>query len=200
MQKFYEMKRILIILMVFFGLSIFAQTKKNINLNEGNISEKFDAIYNKSSNYQDYKVIKRGLITQLKKQVLDSLQKQRMAFAKANDNIIQLQKKIDQQSQEITGLQQNITNLQAEKDQISFLGFPVGKLKYQIIMWSLVTLLALGLLFFIFKFKNSNQITQTAKKNLEKLEEEYDAFRSKSLEREQLLKRQLLDEKKKYQA
>jgi len=200
LQKFYEMKRILIILMVFFGLSIFAQTKKNINLNEGNISEKFDAIYNKSSNYQDYKVIKRGLITQLKKQVLDSLQKQRMAFAKANDNIIQLQKKIDQQSQEITGLQQNITNLQAEKDQISFLGFPVGKLKYQIIMWSLVTLLALGLLFFIFKFKNSNQITQTAKKNLEKLEEEYDAFRSKSLEREQLLKRQLLDEKKKYQA
>ena len=50
------------------------------------------------------------------------------------------------------------------------------------------------MLFFIFKFFKNNVITKEAKNNLIDVEQELDAHRKKSLEREQKLRRQLQDE------
>jgi len=194
------MKRVFIIMFTFWSIITLAQNKKEINLNEGSINEKFDAVYSQSNNYKDYKVIKRDLLVRLKKQVLDSLHKQNAAYQVANRQIDKLNLQINKQAQKTVQLENTIKDLQVEKDDISFLGFPIKKLQYQLIMWSLVFLLALALIYFILKFKNSHQITLATKKNLEKIEDEYNTFRTNALEREQLLKRQLLDEKKKYQA
>jgi hypothetical protein len=55
-------------------------------------------------------------------------------------------------------------------------------------------LLVLSLLFFIYKFKNSNSITKHARLALQDLEDEFEEHRKTSVEREQKIRRQLLDE------
>jgi hypothetical protein len=47
---------------------------------------------------------------------------------------------------------------------------------------------------FIYKFKNNNVITNKAKISLDNLENEFNFFRKKSLERQQKLRRELQDE------
>lgn len=61
-------------------------------------------------------------------------------------------------------------------------------------MWSIIGGLFVLLLFFIYKFKNSNAVTKQAKKSLEETEEEFEEHRKIALEREQKVRRQLQDE------
>ena len=77
---------------------------------------------------------------------------------------------------------------------MSFFGILVSKATYNIILWTLITGLLLLLLFFIYKFRNSNILTQEAKTNLAELEVEYEDHRRRALEREQKISRQYQDE------
>jgi hypothetical protein len=52
----------------------------------------------------------------------------------------------------------------------------------------------MGMLFFMYKFSNSNLLTKEAKHNLAEVEQELSQFRKKTLEKEQKLRRQLQDE------
>ncbi len=197
------MKKIFILLAlistsVFLGQS--NSTTKIIDLKQGTIKEKFNTLYTKSNNYKDYKVIKQYYLVQLKKQVLDSLQKEKAAYVQATAQIKDLKNQINDLQTQLNNSKEQISKLEDEKDSIGFLGMPVQKAKFQMIMWSIVVFLLLALFYFIFMFKNSLKLTKTAQNNLIKVEEEYNNFRTNALEREQLLKRQLLDEQKKHQA
>ncbi len=196
------MKKIWFLLLLGISLSGFGQNNSNdksIDLRKGSIKEKFNTLYSKSNNYKNYKVIKQYLLVQLKQQVLDSLKQQKEAYAKTTDKIKKLEAQITDLQLQLKQANEQISKLENEKDSIGFLGFPVQKTKYQMIMWSIVIFLLLGLFYFIFMFKNSLKGTKIAQNNLRKIEEEYNNFRTNALEREQLLKRQLLDEKKKHQ-
>ncbi len=195
--------RPLIFLFLFVtGFLASAQTnsQKTPNLSQGSVSDKFNEIYSKSGNYKEFKVIKRAYFNQLKTQVLDSFAKEKAALKEARQNITKLQNQITSLQNDLQQSKEQITKLESEKDSIVFLGIPVEKSRYQWIVWSIISVLILALLYLIYLFKNSHKITKTAKENLTKIEEEYNNFRSIALEREQLLKRQLLDEQKKHQA
>ncbi len=177
-----------------------AQKGTDIDLTKGNIKDKFEVLYTRSGSYKDYKVIKQYLFRQLEKQVLDTLQKQKSTLTQVRQKTQDLQDKIDQLQAQLNLSKKKIEDLQKEKNQISLAGMSIDKDSYQWLVWSIIVFLILGLSYFIFMFKNSLQTTKTAKFNLTKLEEEYNTFRANALEREQLLKRQLLDEQKKHQA
>ena len=193
------MKNTLLLILVLFTGFIWAQKKTNIDLTQGNVKNKFEVLYNQSGSYKDYKVIKQYLFRQLEKQVLDTLQKQKSALKQGQEKMQDLQHRIDQLQAQLSLNNQKIKDLEREKKQISFLGMGFEKDNYQWLVWSIIVFLILGLGYFIFMFKNSLQTTKVAKFNLTKLEEEYNTFRANALEREQLLKRQLLDEQKKHQ-
>ena len=65
-------------------------------------------------------------------------------------------------------------------------------------LWTIITGLLLLLLFFIYKFRQSNILTQEAKSGLSDLEMEYEDHRRRALEREQKISRQLQDELNKH--
>lgn len=183
-----------------FNLQGQKNNTKKIDLNKGNIAEKFDQLYQKSSNYKQYKVVEHQLIKKLKKQVLDSLQKEKSIIAENRKKIAALEAQTKKLEKELQTAQNKVSALSDEKDSIGFWGSQIEKGKYKLIIGFIILALLLGLFYFIYAFKNSHQITKAAKENLEKLEEEYQNFRANALEREQLLKRQLLDEQKKSQA
>lgn len=179
--------------------SIHAQDNETNSLNEGSINDQFEYILRKSGNFkgtngQAYEAVKRSMLITLK--------------AHANDSLKTLQTKLDDtrstvetQQKEISDLKSNLGTTQAsldstnlEKDSMSLLGLQMSKGSYNTLMWSVIGGLLAFLLIFIYKFKNSNTITKSAKKALEETEEEFEEHRRSALEREQKVRRQLQDE------
>ena len=81
-----------------------------------------------------------------------------------------------------------------KEDGIEILGMLTKKSTYNTIMWSIIALLIAAFLFIFFKFNKSNAVTKEANLKLAETEEEFDAHRQKTLEREQQLRRKLQDE------
>ena len=186
-------------LLLFTSIVLAQNTPKKIDLSQGKIDQKFDELYQKSNNYKQYKVVEHGLLLELKKQVMDSLQAEKKQTTEALSKIDELQNKITGLEKDLNEAQQKIEKLSAEKQNISFLGIPTSKEKFKLVVGLLLFVLFLALSYFIYAFRSSNILTREAKRNLAKVEEEYFSFKTQALEREQLLKRQLLDEQKKHQ-
>ena len=161
---------------------------------QNNLEDQFTDVIDKSNSYQDFKVIKKFKINQLKKSVLDSV-------AALESEIDTLAAEIARQKQEISSLNETLNATRADlaasrekEDGIYLFGMLLSKATYNIILWSVIGLLLIFLGIFVMKFRNSNTITRNAKQKLQETEEEFETHRQRSLEREQQLRRKLQDE------
>ncbi len=189
-----------------FGLQ-FAQAQDEeqedeLSLENGPIDSQFDFVYKKSGNYRAdgkrYEVVRTISLDKLRQNVLDTLSgfNTRAADLKATiagheSTIASLEKKLEDTTNSLAVVTE-------EKDNMSFLGIAVSKGTYNAILWTVIAGLLILLLFFIYRFRNSNILTQEAKTNLSELETEYEDHRRRALEREQKISRQLQDEINKY--
>ncbi len=165
-----------------------------LSLTEGTIDNQFEYVIQKSYSYQEFKNVKKSWLYELKAHTLDSLK------AVQND-LSNTQKSVDSLVQEIAVLKTNLSNTKTqleqtkkEKDNMSLFGMQMSKSNYSLIMWSIIGVLFVLLLLFIYKFRNSNAVTTQSKKALSDIEEEFEEHRRTALEREQIVRRQLQDE------
>ncbi|MFI1745858.1 tRNA (guanine-N1)-methyltransferase [Thalassobellus sediminis] len=171
----------------------------NLSLNRGTINNQFEYVLKKSGNFrgtngQMYEAVKLNMLLTLRNHTIDSLKT-------IHKNLSDTQAIVKKQAKEITDLKSNLTNTQTdldktetEKNSMSLFGIQMSKSGYNVLMWAIIAGLFAMLLFFIYKFKNSNTITKEAKKALEEIEEEFEEHRKVALEREQKVRRQLQDE------
>lgn len=182
-------------------LNVQAQETQEQDTPPKTVIEQYDQVIESSGNYNDgpkrYKVIDRTKLDRYRTQLTDSV-------STLKTEITSLNKRIEDQTSEISSLNINLTNTQKsledtnlEKDSVNFFGAQMSKGSYQTMMWSIIGILFLGLLLFIFKFKSSNTLTYQAKRKLEELELDFDDYKRKALEKEQKLGRQLQDERNK---
>ncbi len=199
------LKLLIAITLFFITNSTIAQQKANndvegLSLNSGSISNQFEYVIKKSSNWRDprkgqpYKVVKRQWLYELKKHTQDSLNA-------VHKNLLTTQETIKGQASEISELKSNLSKTKdslektnSEKNNMSLFGLQMSKTSYSTLMWIIIAALLLLLIFFIYKFKNSNTLTKHAKQSLTEIEEEFEEHRKIALEREQKVRRQLQDE------
>ncbi len=202
------MKGFRILLLVLSALALnlhFANAQvesQELSLDKGPITNQFEFIYKKSGNYRSegkrYEVVRILSLDKLRQNVLDTL---KVYATKENElkttisghetTIASLNKKLEETTNNLAGVTE-------EKDSMSFLGMLVSKGTYNTILWTIITGLLGLLLFFIYKFRRSNILTQEAKTSLSEVEDEYEDHRRRALEREQKISRQLQDEINKY--
>lgn len=172
-----------------------------LSLDEGPISHQFDYISRKSGNYRAdgvrYEVVRETNLYKLRKNVLDSLAATSKKTAELKATIAEHETTIGTLNKKLEETTTNLTAVSEEKDSMSFLGAQVSKATYNIILWAIIAGLFLLLGIFIYRFRNSNILTQEAKNNLSELELEYEDHRRRALEREQKISRQLQDERNK---
>ena len=198
--------RILIIITAVLSVNLnYAQDEAEadlLSLDRGPITSQFDYVYKKSGNYRSdgkrYEVVRVIWLDKLRQNVLDTLEvyskkegELKATISGHETTITSLNKKLE----ETTG---NLTSVTEEKDSMSFLGIQVSKASYNTMLWTAIGALLGTLLFFVYKFRKSNSLTQEAKSNLSELEVEYEDHRRRALEREQRISRQLQDEINKY--
>ena len=170
------------------------QEEEKLSLNSGSIDNQFEFVIRRSNSWQDYKTVKKTWLYTLKEHTLDSLKA-------VHKDLADTQVVVKTQVKEIADLKLNLSNTQneldktnTEKNNMALFGLQMSKSSYNVLMWSIIGALLALLLFFIYKFKNSNAVTREAKKNLEETEEEFEEHRKTALEREQKVRRQLQDE------
>ena len=182
----------------FFSCVLFlcatAGYSQNNTIPDNSIEAQFVEVIDKSNNYQKYKVIKRTKLAGLRKNILDSIEL-------LENSIQQKDATIASQKNSITTLEASLSNTQENLDAsiekegtISLFGITTKKGTYNFVLFSTIGMLVLGLLFFIIKFKNSNIITKQTKHKLSEIEQEFDSYRQKKLEEQQILRRKLQDE------
>ena len=184
-----------LLLFLFLITSFVAYTQETIEVEEdSSIKGQFDRIYRISTTYQTYKVINRDEYEKLKSNVLDSLKSSKELISE-KENLL----KTERDNVELLNSMLNTTKLdldtaQQKENSIFLVGTHLNKTTYNLILWFIITLLFVGLGFFVFKFSKSNVLTNEAQSNLLNIEKEFDDHRKKSIEREQKLRRQLQDE------
>ncbi|MDB4496137.1 hypothetical protein N9254_01580 [Flavobacteriaceae bacterium] len=174
---------------LFIFTSSFSQQKDN-----SSIKGKFNLIYNTSSSYKEFKVIRKSRFVNLRDQVSDSVKL-------LNNELNLKEEKINTLEQDLNNINKILLKNIAEKtaairlqNSILFFGMALDKSSYKIMVWMTIILLIVLLCYFIFKYKNSYLIILAAKEDLLEAENELVKFKKKSIESDQKLRRQLQDE------
>ena len=178
--------------------SITAQQQDTPNENDQTLVGQFQELERKSGNYRAngirYEVIRLADLNRIKSNIFDSVNTANKSIKDLSATITANRAEIEDLNTKLQATTNNLNTVTSEKDSISFFGALVSKGAYKLILWGIIFTLLLFLLFFIYKFRNSNFLTQQAKTALADLEKEYEDHRRRALEREQKISRQLQDE------
>ena len=175
------------------------EEEDELSINNSTIDNQFEYVLRKSGNFkgtngQMYEAVNKNMFLTLKAHTIDSLKTIRKDLSDTEAIVNTQAKEINELKTNLASTQNTLDATNKEKNNMSLLGLQMSKSSYNVLMWSVIAGLLALLLFFIYKFKNSNAVTKEAKKNLAEIEEEFDEHRRTALEREQKVRRQLQDE------
>jgi len=163
-------------------------------LKSGSVEEQFNNMLDESETYQQFKVIPRSDLKKFRSNFRDTLSLRKADYLKSQSTISSQQTEIEQLQTELGSTQETLQKTNNEKDSIQFLGLPMSKLKYKGLMWTLLGLSLAGLLYFIYRYRNSNQATLDIQKELSETQLAFDAYKKRALDKEQKISRMLQDE------
>ena len=181
----------LFIFCLLMSIDTFSQKTKNDTLS---LSKQFEQVYRRSSSYKDFKVIRKTTFQDLKENTLNSIKSidEKLKIESLKNTI--LEQEINNITKTHLELDLKLSNAIQEKNTISFVGLKLKKNTFKIIIWSIFFMLIILICYLAYKLKDGVKITSQAKKELTRVEEEFNSYKKKSLVRDQKLRRQLQDE------
>ncbi|WP_134089885.1 hypothetical protein [Olivibacter sp. XZL3] len=171
-----------------------SQGKPPQGLNGGSIASQFDYINSSSNNFQEYKVVRKTSLEKLEANITDSIKAMQVQLANIHGTLSNHDNEVASLKDSLQHVGQELKAAKEQKESFSFLGILLPKSTYNLLVWCIIGILALALIFYIYRYSQSHLVTADAKKTLEELRAEFDQHRKKAMEREQKLNRQLQDE------
>ncbi|MFD2553768.1 hypothetical protein [Sphingobacterium tabacisoli] len=189
-------KSILSLVFLFLTSSTFAQLTLQQKLQSDlNLNTQFQVLLAQSKSQDaDFKVIRKSNIEIIQKNVNDSI-------SKYTKEIASLKNSSSSSVATVTGLKDSLQTVQSElqvekqrTDSISFLGIDFAKSAYHSTVWIIIAVLGIGFFSMLVSFRKAKTDTVEHQKTAEETQNEFQQYKKKAMEKEQLLKRQLLDE------
>ena len=193
-------------LLLFYSLPFQGQTpgvilENPLNSKKSSLHSQHKFIMEQSQSYGKNKSVKIKWIEKFYDNVKDSLESakhERSNAEKAYSGEIKAYseeiKGLKDTLKSVTALKKELASVNSEKESITLFGSLTSKSSYKAIVWVIIISLLTFLLFFLFKFKNSNMITKDAKEKLKEIEFELEEAKKKARIKEQELMRKLQDE------
>ncbi len=191
---------ILIFITVFLIASSFTllqaqnEEEEKPSLNTGTIEEQFDYMVDKSSNYEEYKVIRKTWVSTFRSHFADSLKEMRGDIGAKQGLIRQKDVRIDSLNAELQRTREELQTAKKSRDSLTLLGIRMNKSIYNAVMWTLIAAMIAALIVSVGLYKRSNRVTVQTKKDLNEVREEFEEHRRKAREQMELVKRKHLDE------
>lgn len=144
-----------------------------------------------------YKMVAGYRLDQLWKSVSDTLRKEKTALKGVQQKLTEQEKMVSYLKTEISGKDASLTENTNKVNEIRFLGIAFEKGTYNIIVWSIIGILAIGLIIVI--ATSGKNITEAKHRSqlYNEISDEYQAYKAKAVEKERKLARELQDERNK---
>jgi hypothetical protein len=190
---------ILFIVAIIHNVTIEAQSNtEKPSLDQSNIENQFNYVYQQSSDFEDYKMVKRWWITRLKQHVLDSLKQVEDRLADSRNMVNSKTKEIDSLNNLLSASNTNLATALKEKNTLRFLGISMEKAAYNSIVWTIIVGLSISFVLILLLYRRGHSITKQTKDDLTELKNEFETFRKRALEREEGIVRKYHNELMQY--
>ena len=198
--KIVLMKKITIFLtaLILLTLNLTAQVslKDSVTI-DPSLQGQYQLMLSKSKTLNGYKLINPSRLSQFWKNVRDTIRTERTKSTTAQQKIATLEKGVSGLKSEISGTESSLAATNAKMDQISFLGIAFSKSSYNMIVWTIIIVLALLLTIIFIRSAKSVQEAKYRTGLYEEVSQEYQAYKVKANDKEKKLARELQDERNK---
>lgn len=192
-----------LLLFIFLFTTVYSQEQTDSGspaTMNGSLDQQFEYVLQKSNNFQEYKVVKKDFLLLLKKNSIDSSNRFKKELIAIKEQVASHDNEVKILKDTLATTKVELEKLQSAQNNILFLGAPVSKTNYNLIMWGIVAVLLLLVFVILFQMKSAKSVAKEAKEAIDKMEKEFDDYKQKALEKEQKLGRQLQDEINKHKA
>ena len=182
-------------ILAFFGGSLAQSDNENTgSLDAGTIDSQYDYIWKSSNKYQDHKVVRAFKLNKFRDNVIDSLKALEQEIISLNISIVSKNSSNRGLNTTIDTLNTQLFQAISEKESFSILGTSTSKSIFKSLFWTITFVLGFLLIFSFFRLKSKTAIAKEARVNFSMLEHEFEDFKKRSREKEQVLARQLQNE------
>jgi len=157
------------------------------------IIDLYDDLIQNSSNYKEFKVVDREKAKSFRKKIISKKDSLEEIIKQQKSEQQKLEDNIKENKAKLLKTKKSLKKINKQTDSIAFLGIPLQKSVYHIIVWSLIGLLAFFAVLFFFNYRRSIKITKITKENMKNIEAEYEEYRRSAIEKQQQQGRKILD-------
>jgi len=174
----------------FIGLSCLSAQEEPVLT----LDNQFGKMITDSETYKEFRVIKQTNLYRMKRSVKDSLNAVKATLATSLAKEKTQNEEIERLNGMLAETNENLETVSNSKNSIDFLGIQMTKTAYKTMMWSIMGGLLALLLYFIYSYTRSNASTTNTKNRLDKVMSEFEAYKKRTLDKEQQIMRRLQDE------
>lgn len=145
----------------------------------------------------DFKIIRKSNLEIIQRNIKDSISQYTKEIASLKSSSSSSVQRVQTLQDSVNVLSESLQQEKRKTDSISFMGIEFGKPTYHTMVWSIIGVLAVALFIIVITFRKAKVDAVEYQKTAEEVQNELQAFKKKTLETEQKLKRQLLDEQMK---
>jgi peptidoglycan hydrolase CwlO-like protein len=156
-------------------------------------------LLNKSKSFYGSKIINPERLSTYWKNVSDTLQKERKQVRTSRAKVAELQKTITDLKGQVQGKESALSTSNQKLNQITFMGMSFDKGTYNTVVWTLILVLALGLIIVIIRSAKHIHEAKYRSGLYEEIAAEYQTYKVKANDKEKKLARELQDERNKFE-
>jgi len=144
-----------------------------------------------------YKMVAKYRLDQLWKNISDTLRKERAEKKSLQQKLTDQGKTVTYLKTEISGKDASLNESNDKLNEIKLLGISFDKGTYSIIVWSIIGVLVIALIIIVARSGKSISEAKHRSQLYNEISDEYQAYKSKAVEKERKLARELQDERNK---
>lgn len=193
------MKKLLfsIIALLFLNLNSQAQLATDSAKVDPSLRGQYQLMLTKSKTINGYKLINPARLGGFWKSVSDSINYNRKQLIAVKVKLAEQEKAVAALKAQISGSESALASSNAKLDEISFLGISFTKGKYNVIVWSLILVLAAALAIVILRSAKFMHEAKYRTSLYEEIAQEFQSYKTKANDKEKKLARELQDERNK---
>lgn len=178
-------------------ISVADSTKKAQWPVDPSLKGQYELLLAKSKTYYGFKLINPSRLASYYRSVADSIKKERAGRKTTQTKLIEQSKTIAALNDQIKGKESSLASSNSKIDEISFIGISFEKSTYNVMVWSIIILLALALAIVIIRSAKNIHEAKYRAELYEEISKEYQTYKTKANEKEKKLARELQDERNK---
>lgn len=188
----------LLLICVFAMTGAVAQSATDALKNDNQtLRERYLLMKTKSSNYQEYKVIKENTLDGWFRIVTDTIQAKQALVRAANLKVADLEKQLAANNDQLVAKEASMKGILHESSHISVIGIDFDKGVFKGIVGALVVILALAMAVILYSFKSLQRNLKEKAELATTIGSEYEEYKRKAMDKQTKLSRELQNERNK---